>query len=157
MPSTTVVKSYAVEAFLCNSLTGARLAAGSPFSQGSLPTACVRPNAEARDDGVTIDRIESFSWKKVGTDIIQPAVVEGSIDNNGLSEYACAPDNTYCSVASMLFSSFFQTAGTVEGFGSAYLGFGAEDPVLSNFSFSIGGGSTLGASPSLNAGLEKEL
>eukprot|EP00536_Pseudo-nitzschia_multiseries_P009293 jgi/Psemu1/288357/fgenesh1_pg.256_\ len=140
MSATTVVKSYAVEAFLCDPSTGTNIAPSTTYSQGSLVSACVRPDAEARNDGVVMDRIDSFTWKKVDTGVEQPAVVDGSVDANILSEYFCAADNSYCSVTSILLAEFFGTAGSVEGLGSAYLGFGddAENPVLSEFSVFIG-------------------
>jgi len=143
MSAVTVSGSaYGVEAFLCDGSTGTRIARGLPFVQGNLVTLCVQPDADARADGVVVDRIESFTWSKQGTtsntntntntNIAQPAVANGSVHRNGLSVYSCASAHTYCTVSSILSADFYESAGLVGGFGAAYLGFGNSNNSNSN-------------------------
>ncbi|VEU38612.1 unnamed protein product [Pseudo-nitzschia multistriata] len=146
--------SYGVEAFLCDPSTGTKIVPMRPFAQGSIVSACVRPDAASRSDGLVMDRIENFTWKKEsnGTPAAlnfaaeQPVVLEGS-HQDVLSVSECAPDKAYCAVTSILFADFFQYAGPVSALGNVYLAFAnpqedaLSDSMLIDFDVSIIGSS----------------
>eukprot|EP00536_Pseudo-nitzschia_multiseries_P015401 jgi/Psemu1/42418/gm1.42418_g len=134
-----VSKAYTVEAYKCVPGTGNPLdevTADLAIGQGSLVTVCVKPTSVAISDGVEMLPIDSFQWIRAAT-VLQPSVVQWAIESsqpasNALTSYddaACA-GSSYCEVSSILFASFFETAGEVSGVGVATMRFSTEDGVI---------------------------
>lgn len=114
------------------------------FNQGALITVCVSPDDAAWRDGIRMNGINTFDWRRTDllltaadlddtSDITQPAIVinagtgigEGA--PNGLTSYTsstCTGGKAYCTFSSILFADFYVSRGTASGSGSANLIFG---------------------------------
>ena len=129
---------YSPIAYLCNIIDGSDLYATTAntaiFTQGDMINVCVKPNQAAITDNIKIKSIESLTFSRDngggnGDDgnglLNQDAVLNSIASTNGLSTYNDIDcyGKDYCSVSTILISSFFTTPGTVSGNGEASLTF----------------------------------
>ena len=97
------------------------------FNQGSLITVCVRPVADAYAEGIVMDYIKDFTWKRDGSvegadttiEVQQPAITEKAAAGNLLTYYPGCSGSDYCYFSSILFADFQISTGKAEGSGSA--------------------------------------
>merc|ERR1712110_1075411 len=130
----TALQTYNVEAKLCVG-TGddvkADPPAGTVYNQGSLITVCVYPDADAAADGIVMNNIDSYTWRRQDPDvggvtpqeIYQNAIGSGTADANGLTTFADCNGSDVCVFDSILFAQFYATQGAVSGDGIATLQF----------------------------------
>eukprot|EP00529_Nitzschia_sp_RCC80_P024102 CAMPEP_0113461658 /NCGR_PEP_ID=MMETSP0014_2-20120614/11663_1 /TAXON_ID=2857 /ORGANISM="Nitzschia sp." /LENGTH=456 /DNA_ID=CAMNT_0000353443 /DNA_START=99 /DNA_END=1469 /DNA_ORIENTATION=+ /assembly_acc=CAM_ASM_000159 len=136
----TAAQSYTCEGYFCDQdevkLSGAELAATR--NQGAALRVCVIPQLDARNDGVYMRRIDSFTWTRAdtasGTPLTQPAIVDRVAAPNGLTTLRCDAGDLICNFESILFASFYQTAGSVAGGGICSMQFGGNGCQLSSTS-----------------------
>merc|ERR1712232_815337 len=133
----TATQTYNVDAKLCvgSGATTADIIADPPvdtvYNQGSLITVCVYPDADAAADGIVMNNIDSYTWKRQDPDvdgvtppeIYQNAIGGGAADGNGLTTFSNCNGNDVCVFDSILFAQFYQTQGAVSGEGVATLQF----------------------------------
>jgi len=102
----TFDKDYDVEAYLCNPDIPSVELTGLFFTQGSVISVCVTPSAQALEDGLFLESIDTFNW--VRGFIEQPAI-EGSVQaSNQLTSFVCAPGSIYCAFSSVLYADFYR-------------------------------------------------
>merc|ERR1712188_133728 len=133
----TATQTYNVDAKLCVG-SGANSddikadpPAGTVYNQGSLITVCVYPDADAAADGIVMNNIDSYTWKRQDPDvggvtppeIYQNAIGAGTADGNGLTTFSACNGQDVCVFDSILFAPFYQTQGAVSGDGIATLQF----------------------------------
>jgi hypothetical protein len=109
----------------------------------SIIRICFRPNEKARDDGIGMRMVESFTWEMEheGGTAIQVAVKDGK-DDGVLSYLNCQEEEeqqqqqqqqgssqqqTVCFLDTLLGTNFYVNAGSVLGTGVAHLAFGSGD------------------------------
>ena len=118
---------YHVEGYQCGNnnvaLTAAQIA--STRVQGSFIKVCVRPNSQARNDGIFMRSIDTFTFVRDNT-IVQEAVVNGAPASNGLTDLSCNAGNAVCSFETILFAAFYKSAGAVSGGGVATMQLGSQ-------------------------------
>ncbi len=109
------------------------------FNQGALITVCVAPVQTAWKDGIRMNGITKFDWKRDDLDqtaselsdtsaIEQEAIVLGAESPNSLTSYdqnTCEGEKHFCRFSSILFADFYVSTGQVSGEGTAKLTFGA--------------------------------
>jgi len=120
--------TYEVTAYLCEpgsegdgAAYPAVSTATTTFNQGAMVEVCVRPDDDTRGDGVVMDALTNFEWKR--DDISQEAIVDSEVAANGLTTYSCDTQSEYCHFSSILFADFYKTSGSVVGSGKANLKF----------------------------------
>jgi len=132
------VQTYSVDAKLCvgsgdnDAAVKADPPVGTVYNQGSLITVCVYPDADAAADGIVMNNIDSYSWKRQDPDvdgvtppeIFQNAIGGGNADGNGLTSFSDCNGLNVCVFDSILFANFYTTEGAVNGVGIATLQFG---------------------------------
>ena len=126
----TAAQAYEVEGYVC---TDEEVPADPALirNQGAQIRVCVRPDQEARDDGIYMRRIDSFSWQLTSpAEITQEAVVDGLPSSNSLTDLFCAPGELVCNFVSILFASFYATPGEVTGAGIASMQFGGDNTYI---------------------------
>lgn len=126
----TAAQAYEVEGYVC---TDEEIEADPSFvrNQGAQIRVCVRPNEEARADGVYMRRIDSFTWSRTQpVAITQAAVENGLAASNTLTDLYCVPGELVCNFVSILFASFYATQGNVTGSGVASMQFGGDDTYI---------------------------
>jgi hypothetical protein len=126
----TAAQAYQVEGYVCTDeeiegdLTAIR-------NQGAQIRVCVRPDAEARSDGIYMRRIDSFTWNRDSpVSITQTAVENGLASSNTLTDLFCEPGELVCNFVSILFASFYATPGAVAGSGVASMQFGGDNTYI---------------------------
>jgi hypothetical protein len=126
----TAAQAYQVEGYVCTDeeiegdLTAVR-------NQGAQIRVCVRPDEEARSDGIYMRRIDSFSWTRDSpVSITQSAVEDGVAASNTLTDLFCEPGELVCNFVSILFASFYATPGAVAGSGVASMQFGGDNTYI---------------------------
>jgi len=123
--------TYQVNAYLCvpgSEADGApypAVSTAATFNQGDVVEVCVRPDDAARGDGIVMDAITDFKWKRddVSPSIEQEAIVGSEDATNGLTTYECVSESEYCHFSSILFADFYKSTGNVFGSGNANLKF----------------------------------
>jgi hypothetical protein len=126
----TAAQAYLVEGYVCTDeeIQGDLAAIRN---QGAQIRVCVRPDEEARNDGIYMRRIDSFEWKRDSpAPITQAAVVNGAAASNTLTDLFCAPGELVCNFVSILFASFYATPGAVTGSGVASMQFGGDNTYI---------------------------
>ena len=126
----TATQVYEVEGYQCD-FTNQRLsdfALGQARQQGSLIRVCVRPEVDARNDGIFMRSIDQFSWQRdyggnIGI-VTQVAVEDGVAASNQLTQLWCTPGDAVCVFESVLLALFFRLPGSVDGSGIASMQFG---------------------------------
>jgi hypothetical protein len=126
----TAAQAYLVEGYVCtDEETKGDLSAIR--NQGAQIRVCVRPDEEARNDGIYMRRIDSFEWKRDSpAPITQAAVVNGKPASNTLTDLFCTSGELVCNFVSILFASFYATPGAVTGSGVASLQFGGDNTYI---------------------------
>ena len=126
----TAAQAYQVEGYVCTDqetqgdLTAIR-------NQGAQIRVCVRPDEEARNDGIYMRRIDSFEWRRDSpAPITQAAVESGQAASNTLTDLFCEPGELVCNFVSILFASFYATPGAVTGSGVASMQFGGDNTYI---------------------------
>jgi hypothetical protein len=98
-------------------------------NQGSTYRICLRPNAKAREDGVDIQSIDSFTWETTTVQapgfVSWDAVKDGNADNQ-LSMLVTHEPGKFYFLESMLPVMFYINPGAVEGYGTATMKLGSE-------------------------------
>jgi hypothetical protein len=120
-------ESYEVEGYFCEDGTEDTAVITQPvLNQGEFVKVCVRPVQRALDQGIRMRRLVEFKWKLVGSTLEQTAIESTQAAANQLTELYCEAGYAICHFQSLLFASFFATAGVVTGTGLADLQFGGE-------------------------------
>jgi len=109
-------------------LTGEALT--KAMNQGEVIRVCVTPNQEARNQGVYMRAIESFTYFRdyggpLGL-VTQVAVEDSKAASNYLTVLDCTPGMLVCTFETILFASMFMSPGFVDGSGTAILQFGSD-------------------------------
>jgi hypothetical protein len=125
----TANQVYLIEGFQCDA-GGVELdaeALAATRNQGSVIKVCVQPDEEARDSGIFMRSVDSFTFIRsdVTPPIEQPAI-EGpnTASNNGLTAITCSRGLAQCNFETILFAAFYATPGTVGGEGVGSMQFG---------------------------------
>jgi len=125
----TDILTYQVNAYFCvpgseaDGVAYPAVSTATTFNQGAVVEVCVRPDDAARGDGIVMDAITDFEWKRddVSPSIEQDAIVGSEEATNGLTTYECVSESEYCHFSSILFADFYKSTGTVGGSGKANL------------------------------------
>jgi hypothetical protein len=131
----TANQAYEVEGYLCdiNNIELSTSDKSSVRNQGSILRVCVRPDEDARSQGVYMRYIESFTWQRDYGGVIgimyQPAIEEREAASNRLTELFCVSGAEVCAFETILFASMFRSPGMVAGSGVASMQFGS-DPLV---------------------------
>jgi hypothetical protein len=112
---------YGVTVYACDANLKRVPAGQTPQNQGSIHRVCFQPNEKATTDGVGIRSIDSFVWKRSGSNIEQVAVVSGRGDGV-LSTLVCG--DYICHLETMLGADFYRSTGSVVGAGTATMTLG---------------------------------
>jgi hypothetical protein len=127
----TAAQAYEVEGYVC---TDEEVPADPALirNQGAQIRVCVRPDQEARDDGIYMRRIDSFTWARNdgANPITQAAVENGLPATNTLTDLYCVEGELVCNFVSILFASFYATPGEVTGAGVASMQFGGDNTYI---------------------------
>jgi hypothetical protein len=105
-------------------------------SQGSTIRICFRPNEKARDDGIGMREVESFTWEmdhKDGT--AEQVAVKNGKDDGMLSYLSCQEGSKVCFLDTLLLANFYLNSGSVLGTGVAHLTFGSEPIEIEKWMF----------------------
>ena len=117
-------KTYSAEAFACDKNN-------SPSQVSALNATdslklCIRPNKEARDIGVYINSLESFSFALEKDDQSQSVIDSlGAVVNKNITTLDCGVGRSVCSIESTPREWFFDRDGTMLVTGFAVLQFGS--------------------------------
>lgn len=124
---------YFTEAFLCNPNDGTEITSSqqsdSPFRPGQLVSICIKPDDTALQEGIRMESVKEFQYTR--DTVVQEAIKDGIVSDGGLTDYtptSCAVKE-WCSISTILFASFFQTAGSVSADGVASIQY---QPVSNN-------------------------
>ena len=127
---TTATDAFDIDAYQCDRnnvpLTTAALA--KAMNQGEIIRVCVTPSQEAKDEGLFMKEIKSFSYYRdyggpIGI-VTQVAIENSQEASNYLTVMDCTPGDIICIFETILFASMFMSPGFVEGSGTAVLQFG---------------------------------
>jgi hypothetical protein len=128
----TANQVYLIDGYQCDAggveLDAAALAATR--NQGSVIKVCVEPDQEARDSGIYMRSVDSFTFIRsdVDPEINQPAITgPNQASNNGLTAVTCSRGLIQCSFETILFAAFYASPGTVGGEGVGSMQFGNTD------------------------------
>jgi hypothetical protein len=129
----TANQAYQVEGYQCDytntPLTELELAKSR--AQGTVVRVCVRPEMEARSEGVFMRSIDSFVFERdyggsIGS-VTQVGVANGAKADNLMTELYCSSGNSVCVFETILMAIFFRLPGTVDGTGIASMQFGDQE------------------------------
>ncbi len=96
-----------------------------PFSQGETIRICVQPTDQASEVGFRMKGIGTFSFHQGLTS--QPAILNGEVATNQLTDLSCVQGSRQCAFETMLFAHFYESQqGTITGSGDATLQWGGE-------------------------------
>ncbi len=96
-----------------------------PYSQGETIRICVEPTEQASEVGFRMKEIGKFSFHQGLTS--QPAILNGEVATNQLTDLSCVQGSRQCAFETMLFAHFFDNQqGTITGSGEATLQWGGE-------------------------------
>jgi len=120
-------KSYSAEAFPCDDSN--KPVQKKSFEAGEITKICIQPDVEARDAGVYINSVESFSYALANDDRSQEAIDSyGRVTNdNNRTQVECASGAIMCSISSTLDDRFFDKDSTVVATGYVTLQFGTQN------------------------------
>lgn len=123
-PSTNEV--FSADAYRCN-LQNERLANSSEVFYGDSVRICIKPDDRAREAGVFIRRLRSFSFHR---DVRKPQVAIGSAGNegeDGRTLVICSQGEDVCSLKTELANWFFSSESSVEVTGVVILQYGSQN------------------------------
>jgi len=109
-------QEYSVVASLCTPQ-----AEGTKFNQGAAIKVCIVLDEQATNDQVELQSVDSFTWKRAGTNN-QEGIVAGQEASNGLTVME-AFGTTNVEITSVLFAKFYESEGTVTADGSVTMVF----------------------------------
>lgn len=118
--TTTTDLSYGVETYDCD-MEGNALSEENQFTKkvGTAYRVCFEPNAVAKEAGVGIKNIDTWTWETSTREgFVSLEVLKDGIAANPMSQIQCLDDGK-CILDSMLNTSFYQNRGSVEGAGTA--------------------------------------
>eukprot|EP00934_Nitzschia_sp_Nitz4_P000523 Nitzschia sp. Nitz4//scaffold37_size175936//153285//154416//NITZ4_002065-RA/size175936-augustus-gene-0.11-mRNA-1//1//CDS//3329549845//523//frame0 len=121
LTSSRSLQDYSLRAFLCNENLE-KSSADEPFEDGDLVRVCLEPTTNSANYGVSVLKINTFSFYKAnaveeGKTIRQKAIDSGLAEDTTTLDCPGGPDG-YCYFQTLLRSDFFLNDGTVEGVGS---------------------------------------
>jgi hypothetical protein len=126
----TAAQAYQVEGYICTEeeilgdLSTVR-------NQGAQIRVCVRPDEDARADGIYMRAIDSFTWTHDSPAPISQVAIENRLEaSNTLTSLYCTPGELVCHFVSILFASFYATPGAVSGNGIASMQFGGDNTYI---------------------------
>jgi len=104
---------------LCNTAPGG----DGEFKQGEIIQVCITPDGTATQDGVVLNALESFTWKRNGVTDQKACCKDDtpSLAFNALSSVDVQANEI--TVSSVLYATFFATTGTVKANGSVAMGY----------------------------------
>jgi hypothetical protein len=140
----TANQVYSLEGYQCN-LAHAELTTAQKNlakTQGSVLRVCVRPDAEARSDGVYMREIIEFTFSRDSPAASQIAVENGGPSSDGLTDLFCTAGDAICSFSTILTAQFYRLSGFVTGSGLASMQFGSAPPATRHLLHSGGGRAT---------------
>jgi len=112
--------NYGVETYDCD-MRGHALSEENEYTKkiGAAYRVCFEPNAVAKEAGVGIKNIDSWTWETSTTDgwVTSQVLKEGKVVNH-MGQIQCQDDGK-CILDSMLNTNFFKNPGSVEGTGTA--------------------------------------
>eukprot|EP00934_Nitzschia_sp_Nitz4_P000338 Nitzschia sp. Nitz4//scaffold31_size150131//125760//129062//NITZ4_002849-RA/size150131-augustus-gene-0.24-mRNA-1//-1//CDS//3329547722//338//frame0 len=117
-------EEFTAEAFHCNAFNE-EVAEEASIVADNGARICVRPDEAAREAGVYMRRIDSFSFTRDGER--QKAVEGGVAVSDGSTLLSCTEGDTICFVKTDLDAGFFHSDGAIQGTGTATLQFGWEN------------------------------
>jgi hypothetical protein len=123
----TANQVYLLEAFQCDP-NKAELSTQQKQvvrNQGAIIRVCVRPDAQARPDGIKMREIQSLTYTRNAPVATQAAVENGAAATNGLSDLSCNPGSDVCMVETILVADFYRVTGVVTGSGVGSMQFGS--------------------------------
>ena len=98
------------------------------YHQGALISVCVTPTRDALEDGVVMESIREFTWRRHGggpVHLEQAAIRDGAPAPNHLSVLDCLPGSVICVISSVLYSGYYRVplpeGNYVEGSGTAHM------------------------------------
>lgn len=126
----TANQAYEVEGYQCDYSNEplSELDLALSRNQGSIIRVCVRPNDEARNNGIFMRSIDSFVFERnyggsIGM-VSQVAIENKEPADNLLTILYCEPGDRICVFETILMATFFRLPGSVEGSGLASMQFG---------------------------------
>ena len=125
----TANQVYLIDGYQCDffgdELSGSAIAATR--NQGSVIKVCVEPDREARNAGIKMRSIDSFTFtSRLFPAISQPAITApNTASDNGLTTVTCTAGVDMCWFETLLFAGFYGSPGTVAGEGIGSMQFGA--------------------------------
>ena len=119
--------SYEAEAYECNGSNN-RIKRNTKIKNGESIRICVKPDRAARQDDVFILKIANFVFRKTTQNSVvrQESITDGLVGDNNRTRIACWSGSEVCAFTTYLREEFFETDGTVRGFGEVALQFGAD-------------------------------
>ena len=118
---TAIELNYGVDAYECDG-DGYELKKSQEKKMASVYRICFEPNPVAKDAGVAIKNIDSWTWettRKDGDEPVQMAVIDGKAVG-GLSIFTCLEDEGgKCILDTFLGVDFYDNPFGVEGYGEA--------------------------------------
>ena len=130
----TANQVYEVEAYQCNfaNVALSEWELLQTRNQGSLVRVCVRPNEEARNDGIYMRSIDDFIFERdyggwIGLNQ-QIAIKDGKEADNLLTVLYCTSGDAVCAFDTILMAIFYRLPGSVQGSGVASMQFGSSQP-----------------------------
>lgn len=119
--SQVTTSGYAVDVFECDrSLNELSRENRQKKKMGTTYNICFRPNQAALDAGVSIHRVDHWTWDTTydGGEAVMKAISDGQGDGV-LSDIRCKNEGKICHLTTMLPANFFLNPGTVTGEGKA--------------------------------------
>ena len=114
---------YSAEAYPCDNRN--KITRKTSLKQGEHMKLCIEPDSEARDAGVYITSIESFSYGRANDDKNQQAIDSyGRVSDGNRTQVECAIGAAKCSINSTLEEWFFDQDARMVVTGYAVLQFG---------------------------------
>ena len=128
----TALQTYEVDAYKCddNNVPLSAIALARAMNQGEVIRVCVTPNQEARDQGIYLKALESFTYYRdyggtIGL-VTQVAIEDSREASNFLTVLSCTAGSIVCNFETVLYADMFLSPGFVDGTGTALLQIGPD-------------------------------
>jgi len=110
------------DAALCTAEQGQAPKVDGNFNQGAAIKVCLELDAEAKGNGVIVEKVDYFTWTRSDVTGGQVAIVDGAEASNGLTLLDPIVNNVTVGtpevvITSVLFAKFYQSAGLVSASG----------------------------------------
>jgi hypothetical protein len=117
--------SYNLEVFECDE-SNQPFVKTSAYSQGDLFRICIKPDADARSDGLYMRRLDNIYYTRQDIPgLIQFAIEGGLEDFYGMSKIYCERGDEVCRVDTIIRAEFFSSPGMVNVVGIASMQLGS--------------------------------